>query len=84
MIVAAYQQSIVDYGIELPVSDPVISALKQKLANHTGPESIEYLTFMIGIEERVLKLQRRDEYRERCGLRLSLYRAQLVKIQTIH
>jgi hypothetical protein len=80
--IADYQQSsIMDHGIELPVTDPVILELKHTLIKHNGPESIEYLTFMIGIEERVLKLQR-DEHRKRCELRLALYRAQLAKIQT--
>lgn len=80
MNAAAYQQSIMDYGIELQVSDPTVLELKKTLAKHTEPESIGYLTFMIGIEERVLKLQR-DKHRQRCELRLDLYRAQLAKIQ---
>ncbi|MGG3471536.1 hypothetical protein ABES02_29230 [Neobacillus pocheonensis] len=81
MKAAAYQQSIVDHGIELPATDPVIIELKHKLSKHIGPESIEYLTFMVQIEERVLKLQR-NEHRQRCELRLALYREQLAKIQT--
>jgi hypothetical protein len=81
MIAATYQQSIVDHGIDLPASDPFIIEFQQQLAKHTGPESIDHLTFMIGIEERVLKLQR-EVHRQRCELRLALYRAQLSKIQT--
>ena len=72
--------SIEGHGVQVPVADPVLAELKHRLSKHTTPDSIPYLQYMIGIEERSMKLLRGRPY-ERCRLRLHLYQSQLASIQ---
>lgn len=80
MAMVAYQQSIFDLGVKMASLDPRMEQLKKQLEGFTGSENIPHITFMIDIEERVLKLQR-GEHIQRCMNRLALYKEKLIEIR---
>ncbi|WP_054029195.1 hypothetical protein [Bacillus sp. FJAT-28004] len=75
------QMTMQDCGVDMLQFDGVFSVLSKQLEKHNSIESIPHLQFMIAIEERALRIQK-GIHRQRCEVRLEMYRSRLLKIQT--
>lgn len=74
------QMSLIDYGIDIQETDPVLVELQNRLRSHQHETSIPYLLFMQQIEERLLTTQK-GIYRKRCEIRLQMYRDKIQEIR---